>query len=131
MKKFDLYCYHLAVLEKAYNEDLTNKFIISGIIAKFSLQFELGWKVLKELVLYEGSSFGKTGSPREILKESYRIFDFIDETVWLHMLRDKTDTGYLYNEEMARELVKRILEEYIPTFVSIKENIHNRYKEEW
>ena len=35
---------------------MNNVFIISGIIDKFSLQFELGWKVLKELLKYEGRS---------------------------------------------------------------------------
>lgn len=130
MRKFDNYCSNLAVLEKAYNEDITNEFIISGIIAKFSIQFELGWKVLKELILYEGSSLGKTGSPREIIKESYRIFDFIDETVWLHMLKDRNDTSHIYNGDMAKELAARILKEYIPAFVLIRENILSKYKDE-
>lgn len=130
MRKFDNYCSNLAVLEKAYNEDITNEFIISGIIDKFSIQFELGWKVLKELILYEGSSLGKTGSPREIIKESYRIFDFIDETVWLHMLKDRNDTSHIYIRDMAKELAARILKEYIPAFVLIRENILSRYKDE-
>lgn len=39
----------LNVLEKAENEDLNNEFVISGIIDKFFIQFELSWKVLKEL----------------------------------------------------------------------------------
>lgn len=131
MRKFDNYCSNLAVLEKAYKEDITNEFIVSGIIDKFSIQFELGWKVLKELLLYEGSSLGKTGSPREIIKESYRIFDFIDETVWLHMLKDRNDTSHIYNGDMAKELAERILKEYIPAFVFIKEKIRSRYKDEF
>ena len=47
MKKFDNYVSNLEVLQKAENEDLDNEFIISGIIDKFFIQFELGWKVLK------------------------------------------------------------------------------------
>lgn len=79
MKKFDNFVSHLAVLQKSPKQDLNNEFIISGIIDKFSIQFELGWKVLKELLLYEGISGGKTGSPREIIRESYQCFDFMDE----------------------------------------------------
>ena len=52
-------------------QDLTNEFIIGGIIVKFSLQFELGRKVLKELLRYEGVAVAATGSPREILKAAY------------------------------------------------------------
>lgn len=41
---------HLRVLERADQEKLDNEFIISGIIDKFSIQFELGWKILKEYI---------------------------------------------------------------------------------
>lgn len=50
MKKFDNYRSNLSVLETAKNEDLNNDFVISGIIDKFAIQFELSWKVLKELI---------------------------------------------------------------------------------
>lgn len=47
MKKFDNYRKNLDVLRRSDQQDLNNEFIISGIIDKFSIQFELGWKVLK------------------------------------------------------------------------------------
>lgn len=74
MKKFDNYVRQLNVLKKAYDEDMDNEFIISGIIDKFSLQFELGWKVLKELLLYEGESRAKTGFSEGDFKSVLRIF---------------------------------------------------------
>jgi len=46
MKRFEQYQKHLQVLQRANKEDLENEFIISGIIDKFFIQFELGWKVL-------------------------------------------------------------------------------------
>lgn len=79
MKKFENYVLNLTVLEKAYREDLNNEFIISGIIDKFFIQFELGCKVLKELLKYEGKSVASTGSPREIIKAAYSVYDFINE----------------------------------------------------
>lgn len=128
MKKFDNYCSNLAVLVMADKEDRKNEFIISGIIDKFAIQFELGWKVLKELLVYEGASKSKTGSPREIIKEAYLIYDFMDETVWLHMLRDRNDTSHIYDGEIANRLVERILEEYIPEMVRMKKSIMDKYK---
>ena len=44
MKKFDQYVRHLRILSRAFDEDLTNDFIVSGIIDKYYIQFELGWK---------------------------------------------------------------------------------------
>ena len=55
MKKFDNYRKNLDVLRRSDQQDLNNEFIISGIIDKFSIQFELGWKVLKELLTYDAS----------------------------------------------------------------------------
>lgn len=42
MKKFDNFVSNLEILQKAEQEDLKNEFIISGIIDKFFIQFELG-----------------------------------------------------------------------------------------
>lgn len=79
MKKFENYVSNLSVLSKAQNEDLENEFIISGIIDKFFIQFELGLKVLKELLRYEGNSIANTGSPREIIKAAYSVYELYGE----------------------------------------------------
>lgn len=130
MKKFDQYSRHLQVLCRAEQEDITNEFIISGIIDKFYIQFELGWKVLKELLRYEGANQAATGSPREIIKTAYAYFDFIEESIWLEMLRDRNDTTHIYNEEAAQQLVKKILHRYIGVFVTLEQHIRERYENE-
>ena len=88
MKKFDNYSSALETLRRSKDQDLENEFVRGGIIAKFSLQFELGWKLLKELMKYEGDRVAATGSPREIIKAAYAFYDWMDEEIWLHMLRD-------------------------------------------
>lgn len=130
MKKFDQYVRHLQVLCRAEQEDVTNEFIVSGIIDKFYIQFELGWKVLKELLRYEGANQAATGSPREIIKTAYAYFHFMEEDVWLEMLRDRNDTTHIYNEEAAQQLVERILHQYIGVFVLLEQQIRARYGDE-
>lgn len=127
MKKFENFVANLEVLKRAKDEDLTNEFIISGIIDKFFLQFELSWKVLKELLSYEGRSVAKSGSLREILKAAYATYDYIDEDIWLEMLRARNDMTHIYNGEAARQMVKVILEKYIPVFVEMRERIEKDY----
>lgn len=129
MKKYESYMSNLRVLQKADQEDLNNEFIISGIIDRFSLQFELGWKVLKELLKYEGKSIANTGSPREIIKAAYTIYDFIDEELWLSMLRSRNDMTHIYNGEAAAKLVQTILDKYIPTFETVGQGISLRYQD--
>lgn len=118
------------MLCRAEQEDLTNEFIVSGIIDKFYIQFELGWKVLKELLRYEGANQAAMGSPREIIKTAYAYFHFMEEDVWLEMLRDRNDATHIYNEEAAQQLVEKILHQYIGVFVSLEQQIRARYGDE-
>lgn len=129
MKKFDNFVSHIDVLAKAKDEDLENEFIISGIIDKFSIQFELGWKVLKELLKYEGRGVANTGSPREILKVSYAVYDFIEEDIWLSMLKSRNDMTHIYDGEAAKQLVNTILNSYIPAFLKMKDGILGYYQD--
>ena len=127
MKKLENYVSHLRVLQQANQEDLDNEFIISGIIDKFSIQFELGWKLLKQLLAYEGSAASATGSPRGIIKDAYAVYPFFDGELWLAMLRDRNSMAYIYDGEAAKALVKRILEEYIPQFVRLENELKQQY----
>ncbi|MCI8929862.1 MAG: nucleotidyltransferase [Lachnospiraceae bacterium] len=127
MKKFENYASNLRVLARADKEDLNNEFVISGVIDKFSVQFELGWKLLKELLAYEGSKASVTGSPRGIIKEAYAVYPFFDGDIWLDMLKDRNDMAHIYNGNAANDLVKRILEEYIPQFLKLEEELVRMY----
>ncbi len=129
MKKFDNYVSNLRVLEQADKEQLDNEFIISGIIDKFSIQFELGWKVLKELLTYEGSQSSATGSPRSVIKEAYAVYPFFDGDIWLNMLKERNDTAHIYDGNAAKILVNRILTEYIPQFVKLEKELIHLYKD--
>ena len=99
------------------------------MIDKFFIQFELGWKVLKQLLQYEGESIARSGSPREIIKAAYACFDFMDEEMWLRMLQKRNDTTHIYNEEAAGQLVQQILESYIQEFDRMGNAILVRYGE--
>lgn len=129
MKKFHNYVSNLIVLSRAKEEDLENEFIISGIIDKFFIQFELGWKVLKELLKYEGYGMANTGSPREIIKTAYSVYEFLGEDLWLSMLRDRNDMTHIYDGGSAKRLVQRILSDYIPEFVRLQKEIETHYKD--
>ncbi|MBR5623405.1 HI0074 family nucleotidyltransferase substrate-binding subunit [bacterium] len=111
MKKFENFKNNLAVLKEAGNQDLQNEFVKGGVINKFFLQFELSWKVLKELLMYEGISEASSGSPREIIKSAFKIYDFIDEDAWLSMLNQRNSSLHIYDKEAANNLVDKIISE--------------------
>lgn len=129
MKKYENFVSALANLEDAPNQDLSNDFVQSGLINKFNLQFELSWKLLKRLLEYEGATLAASGSPRAILKEAYRFYDFIDEAAWLDMLRDRNTNVHIYDNKLAQDLIQRILNVYIPTFCQLRDGLTKRYGE--
>ena len=129
MNHFDYYSDNLKILKNAHKENLANEFIVSGIFLKYKVVFDFAVKVLKELLRYEGCSVGNSGSPREIIKEAYKMYDCIEEEVWLSMLRDRNDLTHIYDGEQAKKLVNVILEKYIPAFVALQENIEDQYKD--
>lgn len=127
MKKFDNYSSALETLKQAKDQDLENEFVQGGVISKFSLQFELGWKLMKELLKYEGDKTAATGSPREIIKAAYAYYDWMDEEIWLQMLRDRNDTAHIYDATLAERLVATIIDRYIPEFERMDSNVAARY----
>lgn len=127
MEKFENFSKNLEVLRTAQREDLTDPFVISGIIDKFMLQFELSWKLLKELLRYEGSLEAASGSPRQIIKTAYKYYDFIDEKIWLEMLEERNRTAHIYDEDAALRLVQKIISDYVPEFDKLKKELIRLY----
>lgn len=128
MKKFENFKENLKVLKEAGKQDLKNEFVTGGIINKFYIQFELSWKVLKELLVYEGVTEAANGSPREIIKAAYRTYDFINEEIWLSMLSERNSASHVYDKKAAKTLVEKIISEYIDSFVDLEKHIEERYR---
>lgn len=127
MRKFENYCSALDVLAEAPEQDLDNTFVQSGIINKFFLQFELGWKLLKALLALEGDPVSASGSPRDVIKAAYKYYDFMDETLWLDMLHDRSNTAHAYDQASALALVGRIFREYLPEFQRLRQGLLDSY----
>ncbi len=86
---------------KADDSDLKT----DAVIQRFEFTFELVWKTLKRALLYEGE-ICKT--PKECLKNAFRIGLLNDEGPWLSMLEDRNLTAHIYDENIAFEISQRI-----------------------
>ena len=128
--KYANYKANLNVLRQAPAQDLQNEFILSGIIDKFAMQFELSWKLLRKTLEYEGRLDAATGSPRGIIKAAYDAYDFLDEGIWLRMLDDRNAAEHVYDEALARRLVDDIIGTYIAAFDDLLANLERLYPAE-
>ena len=76
-----------------------------GVIQRFEFTFELLWKTLKIFLQYQGV---ETKTPRDSLKEAFRIALIEDEAIFLDMLEDRNKTSHIYDKETSKEIFQRI-----------------------
>ena len=89
-------------------------------------RLELGEKVLKGLLDYERQRSSANGSPRRIVKAAATLYDFIDESIWLDMLKARNNRTQMYNATAARRFADEILQQYIPEFQRLEMCIRDR-----
>jgi nucleotidyltransferase substrate binding protein (TIGR01987 family) len=81
-----------------------------GVIQRFEFTFELFWKTLKIFLSREGF---ETRTPKDSLKEAFRLGWVESEATCLTMLEDRNKTSHIYEKSMAQEILGRIKTDYI------------------
>ena len=56
-----------------------------------------------------------------------RYYTFMDEDLWLRMLRDRNDSAHIYDGARMRRLVDTIIDDYIPEFERLRQGLRERY----
>ncbi len=87
-----------------------------GVIKRFEFTFELLWKTLKIYLENQGII---VRSPRESLKEAFKLNLIEDEKVFLDMLKDRNETTHIYDKETADKIFNRIKSDYIPAIENV------------
>ena len=114
----------LDALAEARQRDLTDSVVLSGTSAKFSITFDLSWKVMKDiLVQYYAITNFVAGSPREVLKESFRA-NLISDDQWMEMLKVRNELTHDYDSEIVKEHCNEIVENYIDLFYAFKDQVN-------
>ncbi len=132
MKKYVNFINDLRTLESERHVPHDTKVEQAGISWLFALEVELAWKLLKQTMTdLEGSDVARTlGPPRAVVKEAYRVYDFIDEDLWIDMLRARNAVVHVYDEESARALSEDALTRYLPAFQAVERGLLERYRRE-
>ena len=114
------FCNSLDALAEARQRDLTDSFVLSGTSAKFSITFDLSWKVMKDiLVQYYAITGFVAGSPREVLRESYKA-NLISDEAWMKMLKVRNELAHDYDCEIVKEHCNTIVQNILIFFMNLK-----------
>ena len=89
----------VANLERALTIPTDGELVFEGTIHRFEITIELLWKTLKRALEFEGLS---PKTPRDSVKEAFRVGWLHDEAVWLDMLDHRNTTSHTY---LSDELV--------------------------
>ena len=115
-RRFLSFCNSLDALAEARQRDLTDSFVLSGTSAKFSITFDLSWKVMKDILIeYYAMTGFIAGSPREVLKTSYKA-ELISDDTWMEMLKVRNELTHDYDCEIVKTHCNAIVRKYIDLF---------------
>ena len=98
-------------LKEALNEE-ESELMIDAVLHRYEFTFELAWKTLKDYLEYSGVAIS-TGSPREVIKESFAHNLISDGEVWIKMMLARNSLSHLYDEETSRQVYNEIKDKYI------------------
>lgn len=123
MKRFESFKNSLDSLSEAKERDMSDSFVLSGTSAKFSITFDLAWKVMKDvLVQYYAMSNFVTGSPREVLKASFQA-ELISDDIWMEMLKVRNQLAHDYDGVIIKKYCRLIVQVYIDILYELKANV--------
>ncbi len=123
MKRYESFKNSLASLSEARERDLSDSFVLSGTSAKFSITFDLAWKVMKDiLVQYYAITNFVAGSPREVLRESFQA-GLIHGDEWMMMLKVRNQLAHDYDGMIVKSYCRTIVDVYLNKFEEFQKRV--------
>ena len=80
-------------------------------------QFDLSQELFRSRLRDDGYFITAVSSPKEVIMAAYEAYLFVDEDIWLSMLRDRYDSV----TDDTQVWAQRILDCYIPAFRCLEE----------
>lgn len=89
------------------------------MIQAFEFTHELAWKTLKDFLQERGNPeiYGSRDATREVTAVGL----ISDGGLWMEMIQSRNIASHTYNENVANEIVGKILQSYLPLFNQLQE----------
>jgi nucleotidyltransferase substrate binding protein (TIGR01987 family) len=115
-------------LSEARQRDLSDSFVLSGTSAKFSITFDLAWKVMKDILIqYYAITNFISGSPREVLRAAFQA-QLIDDDAWLEMLKVRNELTHDYDGEIVAGCCQTIISRYVDLMSDFQQRVEQLLK---
>ena len=117
-ERLDSFGTALAQLTNACDRERYDYLELAGLIKTFEFSFELSWKVLKDLLFYEGYD---VKAPRAVIRKSFEA-EYIDESdceTLLDALDKRNLLSHAYLLDVAQEAETLIKKRYHPALLEL------------
>lgn len=86
-----------------------------GLIQRFEFCFELGWKTLKDYLIYQGIEIDPV-TPRQTIKQAFAAQVIISGQTWIEMLEKRNLLSHTYNRTIFESSLQDIQKIYLNAF---------------
>ena len=117
-QRFKNYQKALRQLERFLKETDLNDMEEQGLIQAFEYTYELAWNTIKDYLVYQGIT-DVIGS-RDAFRIAYNRGLILEGNIWMSMIESRIKSSHTYNEEVAKEILKEIREQYFKLFIQLE-----------
>lgn len=121
IQRFSNFKKAFAQLEYIVQKPSLNDIEEQGLIKAFEYTYELGWKVLQDLLKDRG--YVDINGPRPVLQQSFQDGYITNGRAWMEMLKNRNLTTHTYDELTARDVVYEIRNTYYVLFLELRNRL--------
>lgn len=105
----------------------TDGYVLSGLLSKFKICFDVSWKLMKDILVGElGIVDFPKGSPREVIAISAYNGLIDDDEMWLEMLRLRNELSHIYDGDAAERAAHAVMDHYIVALANFEKDMQAR-----
>lgn len=101
----------------AAKNDPGNRFIKDSVIQRYEYTIELAWKLMKDYL--EELGFIDVSAPKQVVRKAFQESVIKDAEAWIKALNDRNKTSHIYEEAIADEITKDIIEAHYIIFAEL------------
>ncbi len=120
-QRFNNYEKALLMLKNFIEVDKLNIREEQGLIQCFEYTYELAWNVMKDYFEFQAEE-GINGS-RDAIKLSFKRNLITNGEGWMDMIKSRIKSSHTYNNEIADEIVEKILNQYFDLFIEFEQKM--------
>jgi len=126
--RFDSFSKAFTQLEKAVQQKTYSDLEQEALIHRFEYTLELAWKTLQDYL--DEIGFNDVKGPKPVIKIAFQYDIIPDGNIWIDMLDARNLTTHSYDEEVANEIMNKIVNHYYFAIKELKNTFSEKYNKE-